>query len=264
MEGFAKTIFITAGKGASGLLDLLLPRVCGACGSGDVAADGLCQSCARSLLTLVSLPYCPRCGTTVGPNVPIRPDGCAGCPSTLPRFGAVIRLGPYAHPLRSIIRELKYRHQEDMLRRLVQLLGETVRAKTETDSPDVVIPVPMHWRRRLVRGYDHARVLGRCLGRCLDIPLGDDLIRVRHTPPQVNLSRTKRIENVHSAFALRSTVAIEGSHVLLVDDVTTTGATGNEAARTVLSGGASRVTFVVVAKAEPSTAYARHYLPSES
>lgn len=245
--------------GASCLLDLFLPEVCGACGAADPTGGGLCEPCGRMLLSMVALPYCPRCGTTAGPNIPIREDGCAGCPSTLPRFSAVVRLGPYANPLRSVIHELKYRRHQDMLRRLGELLGEAVIARTEVETLDVVIPVPMHWRRRLAKGFDHARVLGRELARYLDLPLGDELIRIRHTPPQVHYSRTQRIENVRGAFGLRSAATIKGAHVLLVDDVTTTGATANEATRTLLSGGAAKVTLGVVAKAEPPTAYAQHW-----
>jgi ComF family protein len=241
-----------------GISDLLFPAVCAGCGAPSLAADLLCDSCARLLLSMVSLPYCPRCGATIGPNIPIREDGCSACPSTLPRFAEVVRLGPYAHPLRSVIRQLKYHRREEMLRRLGQLLVEAICAKVDTETLDVVLPVPMHWRRRLVRGTDHARALGRQIAKLLDLPLGDELVRTRHTPPQVNLPRTRRIEIVRGAFGLRARRSIEGTHVLLVDDVTTTGATANEATRTLLSGGASRVTLAVVAKAEPPTAYGAH------
>jgi len=207
---------------------------------------------------MVALRYCRRCGATIGPNIPLREDGCSACPTTLPRFATVVRLGPYAAPLRGIVGELKYRRREQMLRRLGELLGEAIIARDDVEAPELIMPVPMHWRRRLSRGYDHARALARRLARCLDLPVGGELIRVRHTPPQVTLSRSRRIEMVRGAFALRSRAPIEGAHVLLVDDVTTTGATANEAARTLLGGKASRVTLAVVAKAEPPTAYAPH------
>lgn len=242
------------------MLDLLLPETCGACAASEVATAGLCAPCARTLLSMVALPYCPRCGATIGPNIPVREDGCPGCPTVLPRFEMVVRLGPYANPLRSIIHELKYRRREEMLRRLMQLLAEAVIARTRGETFDLLMPVPMHWLRRLWRGFDHARALGGRLARQLDLPLGGELIRIRNTPPQVQFSRTKRKQNVSGAFALRSAAAIEGARVLLVDDVTTTGATANEATRTLLSGGAAKVTLAVVAKAEPPTAYTQHWV----
>ncbi len=246
-------------RGAGSLWDLLLPEVCGACGAAEPRGGGLCGPCGEALLSMVALPYCPRCGATIGPNIPIRDDGCAACPATLPRFATVVRLGPYGRPLRSIVQELKYHKREQMLDRLGEMLAQALRSQTEFEQFDVILPVPMHWRRRIVRGFDHARTLARSLSGQLDLPVGDELIRVRPTGPQVRLSRTQRIENVHGAFAIASAATIEGAHVLLVDDVTTTGATANEAARTLLSGGAGRVTLAVVAKAEPPSAYADHW-----
>jgi len=255
---FARGVLHAAKLCAAGLDDLFLPAVCGACGSTEVASDCLCGQCAVALLSMVSLPYCVRCGATIGPNIPISQDGCSVCPTTLPRFESVVRLGPYAQPIRGAIHELKYRKREAMLRRLGQLLAEAVSARASC-TLDVAVPVPMHWRRRLVKGYDHARAIGRQIARELHLPLGDELIRVRYTPPQVRLPRTKRIENVRGAFGMRSPVAIQGAHVLLVDDVTTTGATANEATRVLLAGGASKVILAVVAKAEPPRAYATHW-----
>ena len=121
---------------------------------------------------------------------------------------------------------------------------------------DVVLPIPMHWLRRLGRGFDHARAIAAGLARELSLPLGRELVRIRNTPPQVNLSRTRRMENVRGAFAVRDRVAIAGAQVLLVDDVTTTGATASEAARALLDADAAGVTLAVLAKAEPPTAYA--------
>jgi len=242
----------------------VLPRACAACESPDISAGGLCTECNISLLGLVSLSYCPRCGSSIGPNIPVREDGCPGCPGTLPRFARVCRLGPYTDPLRIVIRELKYRRRDTMRRRLGQMLGKAVSAGIADDDDeggfDLVMPVAMHWRRRIVRGWDHARTLSRAVARELGLPVGNELYRVRNTPPQVHLPRSRRIENVRGAFAVtpRGAKALAGAHILLVDDVTTTGATANEAARTLFRAGVARVVLAVIAKSEPPTAYAEH------
>jgi len=241
-----------------GLADLLVPEVCAGCGAGHVAAGGMCDSCNVRLLSLVAVQYCPRCGASIGPNIPVRQDGCAACPTTLPRFARVVRLGPYTEPLRHAIHQLKYRRQEAMLSHLGALLCEAAQGQCSDDQFDLVMPVPMHWRRRYARGHDHAMAIARSLARRMGLPMGSELMRVRNTPPQVHLSRSRRIENVRGAFAVSSKKTIEGAHVLLVDDVTTTGATANECARTLLGGGALRVTLAVLAKSEPPTAYAQH------
>jgi ComF family protein len=145
---------------------------------------------------------------------------------------------------------------------MTHLLAERIRAAAgdgqdaETRPPDVVLAIPMHWLRRLGRGFDHARAIAAGLARELDLPLGCELVRIRNTPPQVHLSRTRRLQNVRGAFAVRSPAAIVGANVLLVDDVTTTGATADEATRVLLAAGAHSVTLAVLAKAEPPTAYA--------
>ena len=247
---------------ADGFVDLLLPAVCGACGRADKLEDGLCPRCRMELLALVSVASCPRCGGSLGPNIPARADGCGQCQTALPRFGRTYRLGSYAGPLRHAVRDLKYRRQLRLRRRLTALLAERIQADATAgdDTPppryDVVQAVPMHWRRRLARGFDHAHVIASALAGHLGVPMGCELVRVRNTPPQVRLSRTRRIENVRGAFAVRDPDVVAGADVLLVDDVTTTGATANEAARVLLDAGAQRVALAVLAKAEPPRAYA--------
>jgi ComF family protein len=166
----------------------------------------------------------------------------------------VVRLGPYADPLRGILRELKYHAGERMLRRLSTMLAAAVETRCEGESFDLVMPVPMHWRRRLWRGYDHSRVLATALARELRLPVGHELVRIRHTPQQAHLPRTRRILNMRGAFQAAGK-AIAGARVLLVDDITTTGATAGEAARALLDAGALRVTLAVAAKSETRKAY---------
>ena len=257
MRPLAATVTAALTAGARSLVDLALPPACAGCGTPDGLEGKLCGQCNLALLSLVSMSYCPRCGATLGPHVPAKDDGCSACPTPLPRFRRVVRLGPYAPPLRTAARDLKYRRRETMRRRLGRMLAESVAARCSDRPLEVVMPVPMHWRRRLGRGCDHARLLARTVSRRLGLPVGRELIRVRNTPPQGHLPRTRRIENVRGAFSITAARGIAGAHVLLVDDVTTTGATANEAARAMLNAGAGAVTLAVLAKAEPPLAYAQ-------
>lgn len=233
-------------------MDLVFPSVCSGCGAAPVEADGLCDACRVKLLSLVALPYCLRCGQTRGPNVPVYGDGCHGCPSPLPRFAHLIRLAPYAGPLSGTIRQFKYHQATAAAVKLVDLLAARITETCEAEF-DIVIPVPMFWSRRLGRRFDHSRWLAERLGKQLQLPVAMELKRTRNTPPQVGRNRTRRMENVHKAFSCSGAVA--GARVLLVDDVTTTGATANECARTLRAAGASSVTLAVLAKAEPPQAY---------
>jgi ComF family protein len=235
-------------------MDLVLPAVCPACESADVAAEGLCEGCQRMLLSQVAGPYCPRCGAGLPLGAAPGDDGCGRCPQPLPRFNRLVRLGSYARPLSALIRGLKYRRRDAVRRRLGALLA-TASGAACPQGLDVVLAIPMHWRRRLARGYDHAMLLASAVAGPLGLPVGRELVRIRHTPPQVHLPRTARIQNVRGAFAVRSRRGIEGARVLLVDDVTTTGATANEATRALLAAGAASVVLSVVAKSEPPAAY---------
>jgi len=242
-----------------GLVDLLLPHVCPACGRAGISAGGLCDACNLELLSLIALPYCPRCGSSLGVNIPARKDGCSECPTPLPRFARAIRLGPYAGPLRSAVRDLKYHRRNTMLTVTARLLAHAIAGKCQEQRFDIIVPIPAHWRRRLSRGADHAAAISRAIAGLLSLPVEQELLRIRHTPPQTHLSRTRRLANVRNAFAARNPRSLAGANVLLVDDVTTTGATANEAARTLLKAGASHVTLAVIAKSEPPTAYAEHF-----
>jgi ComF family protein len=255
MGGIAGHIFTGLRNIVAGVGELLLPACCAACNSPDVSAENLCEACNRGLLTLTAMPYCPRCGSTIGQNVRGSDGGCPGCPQPLPRFDRVVRLGPYKEPLRGIVRQLKYRRRETILTHLAKLLHPAVAAQTQDAEFDLILPVPMFYLRRMLRGFDHARRLAEALGGEMGVDIGDELRRVRDTPTQVGLPKTRRAQNVRGAFAVRPRSRLDGARILLVDDVTTTGATANEAARTLLAAGASRVTLVVVAKADPPAPY---------
>ena len=240
-----------------GLADLLLPSTCAGCDRQPTGAEGLCGRCNVELLGLVSLPYCIRCGATLGPHIPIYDEGCSRCPTPLPRFVRVVRIGPYLGPLRRGIRQIKYRRDDALRRRFGALLAQAVRRQCPEGTFDVVVPVPAHWQRRLLRGSDHAFRLARSVAQPLGLLVSRELLRIRPTPQQIRLSRTQRVHNVRGAFAVGRPRSVAGANVLLVDDVTTTTATANEAARTLLRAGALRVTLAVIAKGGRPVAYSQ-------
>ncbi len=246
-----------------GVMDLILPGICPACRQEIPTQGGLCETCNAQLLSLVALPYCPRCGSTLGLGVPPREDGCSQCPTPLPRFAQAIRLGPYAGPIRSAVRHLKFSPQGLLFEPFARMLATGVESRCQVPL-DAVVAIPPHWRRRLSRQRDHASALARRLAKQLDCPYQSLLIRTRHTPPQRYLSRRARLENMRNAFSPCYPKDIAGSHLLLVDDATTTGATANEAARTLIKAGASSVTLAVLAKSERPAAYSEYRPTAES
>jgi ComF family protein len=116
---------------------------------------------------------------------------------------------------------------------------------------DAVIPVPMHWSRRIWRGANSPETIAERLSRRLAVPLASHLlIRRRRTQPQASLSPTRRMANVRGAFRADKHPDLKGARLLLVDDIMTTGATLNEAAKVLRRAGAAFVGVVVLARAE--------------
>jgi len=117
-------------------------------------------------------------------------------------------------------------------------------------KPVVVCPVPMHWARRIGRGYNQAHLIGSALARDRRWPIARLLKRTRYTPPQTAVGPSRRVANVRQSFAIKR-VDLTGWHVWLVDDVKTSGATLNACARLLRRAGAQQVNAAVVAVAHP-------------
>jgi len=232
----------------SGLVDLVFPAVCAGCRKTAAGKGGLCEKCEVDLLELVSRPYCVRCGAGIGPGMPVEEDGCSRCPVPLPPFERIVRLGPYEPPLCNILTALKYHGDTTMTGRLGKMLAVALRQIGK--SHHVVIPVPMHFFRFLASPVHHAGEIARAVGRNTSIPLSHELLRVKNTPRQAGLSRSRRLANLSGAFRVKDPGQLEGAKVLLVDDVITTTTTAAEAARTLLAAGAASVTLAVPARTE--------------
>ena len=233
-----------------GLVDLIYPPRCLLCPRvPSRRGDRFCDGCAAELL---HDPHecCPRCAARVGPYS-LRKGTCAACRENPVAFSAAVRLGPYTGALREAVLRLKSAHDEGLAELLGECLAEWRRDRLNALGVDVIVPVPLHWRRRLVRGYNQSAAIAHGLGARLGLPCRSLwLRRARATASQKDLPGSLRWENVRHAFQARARKRLVGRHVLLVDDVMTTTATASEAARALLAGGASEVSVAVLARAE--------------
>lgn len=184
----------------------------------------------------------------MGPHLGGRAD-CDRCRGQTLAFQRVYRLGRYQGALASACLRLKDYHGFALAVGLVELFLERHGSELASFGPVRVAPVPLHWRRRIGRGYDQADHLARQLARRIaGARFARLLVRTRPTAVQHWLAPTARRENVRNAFRARRRPRIDGETVLLVDDIVTTGATCHQAARALRAAGAGKVHVCAIAK----------------
>ena len=149
--------------------------------------------------------------------------------------------------MRSLIHLFKYSGMRPLAPRLSGLLD---RALPIDSRHDLIVPVPLHWRRRWRRGFNQAELLARGIAKHRQIPLLNALRRSKATADQAALTSAGRRRNVVGAFEPRRGIDIQGKRILLIDDVFTTGATASACARTLKRAGAASVTLLTLARAD--------------
>ncbi|MEO7119130.1 MAG: ComF family protein [Candidatus Limnocylindrales bacterium] len=212
------------------LVDLLLPPTCPGCGREGAV---ICARCRKPLDRRLDEP----------PGAPV------GLPVTLPNGLIQIEwCAAFTGPTRAALHALKY----DGERRLATPLGLSLAARWRRAGVggDVLVPVPVHASRRRERGFDQAELLATVAARALRLPMDLALERREPTAAQHSLGRQARAQNVGGAFALRPghERAVRGRWVVLIDDVTTTGATLTGCAAALHAAGVQCVSALTVAR----------------
>ena len=238
--------FRTLGRFA---LDLVYPPSCLCCQKAIGNHGGLCPRCWAAM-TFIDKPYCDRLGTPFAYDLGIAgllsPEAIAN-PPVYTRARAVARFED--GPARELVHRLKFHDRME----LAEPMGAWMARAGEDILPeaDFLVPVPLHRARLMWRQFNQAQALAVAIGRACGKKVEPLLLhRVKRTAPQIGLTRAQRAENVQGAFAVpeEAKPMVEGRHIVLVDDVLTTGATINAAARALLRGGAERVDVLVFAR----------------
>ncbi|WP_249199157.1 ComF family protein [Photobacterium sp. GJ3] len=171
-----------------------------------------CQTC---LTSLPQPPYCQHCGATTLDASP----HCGFCLRTPPHWDRLVRLGEYGFPLNRLIQQFKFQRQFWLGPPLARLLAAQI-----TAPAPLLLPVPLHPWRRLLRGFNQSTVLATALAASLNTTVDtQSLRRIQRALPQHQLSRQARLQNLQQAFILKERKWPE--HVAIVDDVVTTGST---------------------------------------
>lgn len=224
------------------VLRALLPPRCLLCGARGADGRDLCMGCVADLV--LNRPACPRCALPLAIPAPL----CASCVKAPAPFTAAWAPFRYGHPLDLLEARFKFRADLAAGRVLADLLAAQA-LHAGLPRPDLIVPVPLHATRLRERGYNQALELARPLARGLAVPLRHNLLlRTRATDAQTGLDAKARRRNLRGAFALAPGTRVP-AHVVLFDDVMTTGATLREGARTLLRAGAARVDAWALARA---------------
>jgi ComF family protein len=227
---------------AARILNPLAPHCCEICKLPSERALRLCSDCQASVF-LFNRHCCPRCALPLEGTGAVRE--CGRCLQQEPVFERTIAPCLYQPPLDKLINGVKHNRDVTLIPVLVELMVTDVESRLfEQGAPDCLLPMPLHWRRQLRRGFNQAELLAQRLARhprlqAWNLRVERLCSRRRATPPQQGLDRLQRQRNLRNAFGCKH--LLNGQHLVIVDDVLTTGASVNQLASLLRDSGAARV-----------------------
>jgi ComF family protein len=227
---------------------LFYPATCVVCAANVERSEYLCGECRERAPRIVP-PFCAKCSEPFAGAI-TQTFSCANCEHRILHFDCAVAAYRSRGLVRQVLHQFKYGKQRHLRYPIAQWLGESL------DDPrlrgrhfDLVVPVPLHPTRERERGFNQAALLAERLAALAAIPLRPALERIRYTTTQTAYDRAERMENLHGAFRLRKNEDVRELHVLLIDDVLTTGSTLSECARILRAAGAVSVHAATAARA---------------
>ena len=228
---------------------LLWPARCMVCDKYISEDDGgLCLSCWQSLASVTGGDYCGRCGVSTSRYSVV--DGrCTRCRDRELQYDGIVRAGIYSEALRSMILRFKLYDRTELDSKLCGMLNAAFTGSDFFEDIDLIVPVPLHWSRKMKRGFNQSELLAKSL-KHPDARYRKLLRRNRRTVTQTSMSSIReRKKNIRGVFSVSKPKAVKGRCICLVDDVMTSGATLSECAAVLKQAGASGVYCAVTAVA---------------
>jgi len=228
-------------------LSLIYPPCCEACGAGVEHPRYLCDRCAAGAMR-IEAPFCKVC------SEPFRgairgPFTCANCADRQFHFTCAVARYRSEGMVRDFIHRFKYWREFQLRHPLASWAADALEDERIRERRiDALVPVPLFIARERHREFNQAAVIARLVGERGSIPVSNCLLRTRNTTSQLTHDRKGRMENLRNAFTMRHNRDVRGRHIVLVDDVLTTGSTLDECARVLLGGGAASVRAITVAR----------------
>jgi ComF family protein len=244
-----------------GLFQLIFPDDCRVCGEPlhEVSRIPVCHACLSRPESLAADYFCLDCHIPFLNRFPLDEHGrCALCRLGLTGFDTAYTFGSYEDTLRELIHLFKYEKVQPLKKPLGALIAQAVPRDRQFD---VIVPMPLHWKRRWIRGFNQSQLLAGEISRRLGVPVIRAVRRVKETSPQAGLTNAKRRLNMRGAFAIRQGTNLKNLRVLLIDDVLTTGATASACAKVLKRAGASHVAVAAIARTDRRTFLTEHEQP---
>jgi competence protein ComFC len=230
------------------IASLLYPPACTICFASVAAGEYLCAECDAKITHIVP-PFCAKCSEPFAGAISSA-FTCANCAHRTLHFDAAVAAYRSRGIVRHVILDFKYGRQihlrHPVARWLVAALDDD---RLRGRHFNIIIPVPLHPARERQRGFNQAGLLAELLSAHVSIQARPALERIRYTTTQTAFDRAERMENLHGAFRLRKNADVRDLHVLLIDDVLTTGSTLSECARVLKEAGARSVHAATAARA---------------
>ncbi len=221
-------------------MELLYPKTC--CFCGKISVQEICDSCKEKVF-YIKEPRCKKCGK------PIRyeeQEYCHDCQKQSFHYVQGRSLWIHKGAVPWSIYQFKYHNRriygKFYAKELYRIYGESI----EEWGIDLIVPVPLHWRRRRKRGYNQAEIVARYLGELTGIPVDKHLvIRKKYTEPQKTLNNKERVKNLKHVFDVRK-MTVRAKNILLIDDIYTTGSTIDAISKVLLEKGNNKVWFLTI------------------
>lgn len=222
------------------ILGIIYPRTC--CFCGKVSEKELCDACAEKVI-YIEEPRCKRCGK------PVRyaeQEYCYDCQRNAHAYEQGRSLWIHKMPVSLSIYQFKYKNRriygEFYAKEMARIYGKLIRMW----GVEVIVPIPLHRKKRKLRGYNQAEIIAKQLGNIMGIPVDcDSVIRNRYTRPQKELNDKERKKNLKQAFSVKEQWGNYKS-VLLIDDIYTTGSTIDTVAEELKKNGVQKVWFLTI------------------
>ncbi|MFN3966235.1 MAG: ComF family protein [Endomicrobiia bacterium] len=230
-------------------IDFLFPKTCVFCGDfilSDEPSKYLCLPCYQKIKFIESS-VCQKCGVPVNSNQRY----CDRCSKEGQKiyYDFLRGIVYFEEPIKKCIHMLKYQGKEYLGKFLSEFFIQYIQKNNYLLNVDLLVPVPIHWTRKLKRGFNQSELLSRPIAEKFNIKYEHkNLFRKKRTKPQVKLNREERLSNINEAFAIRNSNYFTGKSILIIDDVSTTGETINQCAKVLRMAGAKNIFGLTLAR----------------